>query len=60
LYWRELLGLKPTEADLAQELIQPAAKSGDASWTYDAEHSSLNSGGRTINLANIHCESSGI
>jgi hypothetical protein len=44
--WRQWLGLTPTEADLARELLLAAKGAGDAGWTYDAADSSLRSGDR--------------
>src|SRR5271166_3109733 len=55
--WRQWLGLTPTVADLARELLRAAQRSGVAGWSYDAADTSLrNADHGVINLANIHRE----
>jgi hypothetical protein len=54
--WRQWIGLTPTEANLAHDLILAAKNAGDTDWRYDAAESSLRGGDRVINLANIHRE----
>jgi hypothetical protein len=54
--WRQWIGLTPTEANLAHDLILAAKNAGDTDWRYDAAESSLRGGERVINLANIHRE----
>ena len=55
--WRELLGLPPTVASLAQALIDRARARGDHKWRFDPEHSALrHADDGTINLTNIFLE----
>jgi len=55
--WRQWLGLTPTVADLARELLRAAQRSGVTGWSYDAADTSLrNADHGVINLANIHRE----
>lgn len=55
--WRELLGLKPTVASVAQSLIDRARAGGDDKWQFDVERSALrHPDGGTINLTNIFLE----
>jgi hypothetical protein len=54
--WRKWLGLTPTEADLAGELIRASAQGGVAAWVYDPADSTLRQGGRIVNLANLYFE----
>jgi hypothetical protein len=56
MQWRQWVGLKPTQADLAQELLRAADKSAVPGWQYDAADSSLRSGEHIINLVNIYRE----
>lgn len=55
--WRQWLGLTPTVADLARDLLRAAQRSGVAGWSYDAADTCLrNADHGVINLANIHRE----
>jgi hypothetical protein len=55
--WRELLGLKPTVASLAQALIDRARAHGDHQWRFDPEHSAIrHADDGTINLGNMFLE----
>src|SRR5688500_12389353 len=57
LNWRELLGLKPTVASLAQALIDRARARGDHKWTFDPERLAIrHADDGTINLTNIFLE----
>lgn len=55
--WRELLGLKPTVASLAQALIDRARARGDRQWHFDPEQAAIrHADDGTINLTNIFLE----
>jgi hypothetical protein len=54
--WRQWIGLTPTQANLAHDLLLVAKNAGDTDWRYDATESVLRSGDRVINLVNIHRE----
>src|SRR5882757_2558263 len=54
--WRQWIGLKPTEANLADDLLRAARESGQTDWAYDPADSALRNNDRVINLANIHRE----
>lgn len=54
--WRQWIGLRPTQADLANDLLRSARQSGQIGWVYDAGESALTHPNRVINLANIHRE----
>jgi hypothetical protein len=54
--WRQWIGLKPTEADLAHDLLRAGRQSSQTGWVYDAADSSLHDADRVINLVNLHRE----
>jgi hypothetical protein len=54
--WRQWIGLKPTEANLANDLLPDARQSGRTGWIYDAADSSLRNAERVVNLPNMHRE----
>ena len=54
--WRQWLGIRPTQADLANDLLRAARQSGQTGWVYDAADCSLRNGEGVINLLNIHRE----
>jgi hypothetical protein len=54
--WRQWIGLTPTEAHLAGDLLLSAKKAGENGWNYDSADHSLRAGERVINLANIYRE----
>jgi hypothetical protein len=59
---RTLLGLPPTRASFARELIDQARRAGNPDWSYDATEGVLINGRNTtqrVNLANIFLEYSG-
>jgi hypothetical protein len=47
--WRQWIGLTPTQANLAHDLLRAARQSGQTGWVYDAADC-------VISLANIHRE----
>ena len=54
--WRQWIGLRPTQADLANDLLRSARESGQTGWVYDVTDSSLRHADRIVNLGNIHRE----
>jgi len=54
--WRQWIGLTPTQADLANDLLRSARQSGQTGWVYDAADSSLRDADRVISLVNIQRE----
>jgi hypothetical protein len=54
--WCQWIGLRPTQADLANDLLRSARQSGQTGWVYDAADFSLRNADRVISLVNIHRE----
>jgi hypothetical protein len=54
--WRQWIGLTPTQANLAHDLLRSARQSGQTGWVYDAADSSLRNAARVVNLPNMHRE----
>jgi hypothetical protein len=54
--WRQWIGIRPTQANLANDLLLSARESGQTGWVYDATDSSLRNTDRVISLVNIRRE----